>query len=412
MIKKITSSELVKGSIILFVTFSIFNFLNFIFQFLMARMLGPAEYGIFAVIMALFYFMAVPSDSIQTVISKYTSKLKVKDEYGKIKLLLIKSLKKGFLIAGILFILFLPVFWLVSNSLNIPFTLITLSGLMLFMFFTTPISRGIMQGLKKFKALGTNMVVDSLSKVVLAIIFVLLGLRVYGAVISIILGSLIALVFSLIPIKNILRKNKEYANFTGIYRYSWPVLFVLLAILMMQSIDIIIAKKFFSPEMAGQYAVANLIGKMIFFGTLSISKAMFPLSSEEFEGNGDVKKTKSIFYKSLIIVSGICIVSLLALVLFPEIIISLLFGEKYLAITGILFNMGVAFSFISLSNLVLIYGLSVNKKIPTYYMVAFILLQGILLLTMHNTLIELSIAMIISTFLLFLGSLAMIRKKN
>src|SRR3989338_9543104 len=105
MIKKITSSELVKGSIILFVTFSIFNFLNFIFQFLMARMLGPAEYGIFAVIMALFYFMAVPSDSIQTVISKYTSKLKVKNEYGKIKLLLIKSLKRGFLIAVILFIL-------------------------------------------------------------------------------------------------------------------------------------------------------------------------------------------------------------------------------------------------------------------------------------------------------------------
>src|SRR3989338_7787315 len=111
MIKKITSSELVKGSIILFVTFSIFNFLNFIFQFLMARMLGPAEYVVFAVIMALFYFMAVPADSIQTIISKYTSKLKVKNEYGKIKLLLIKSLKKGFIAATILFLVFLPIFF-------------------------------------------------------------------------------------------------------------------------------------------------------------------------------------------------------------------------------------------------------------------------------------------------------------
>ena len=412
MIKKITSSELVMGSIILFFTFSIFNFLNFIFQFLMARMLGPAEYGIFAVIMALFYFMAVPSDSIQTVISKYTSKLKVKNEYGKIKLLLIKSLKRGFLIAAILFILFIPVFWLFSYTLNIPFTLITLSGLMLFMFFTTPITRGVMQGLKKFKALGTNMVIDSSAKVILAIVFVFFGLRVYGAVISIILGGLIALVFSLIPLKNILRKKKEYSNFAGIYRYSWPVMFVLLAILMMQSIDIIIAKRFFPPEMAGQYAVANLIGKMIFFGTLSISKTMFPLSSEEFEGNGDGKKTKDIFYKSLLIVSGICIASLLALILFPEIIITLLFGEEYLAITGILFNMGIAFSFISLSNLVLIYGLSINKKIPTYYMVAFILIQAILLMLMHNSLMELSIAMIISTLLLFFGSLIIIRKKS
>lgn len=412
MIKKITSSELVKGSIILFVTFSIFNFLNFIFQFLMARMLGPAEYGVFAVIMALFYFMAVPADSIQTIISKYTSKLKVKNEYGKIKLLLIKSLKRGFIAATILFLIFLPIFFVFSYTLDISFWLVTLSGLMLFMFFTIPVTRGLMQGLKKFKALGTNMVIDSSIKVILAIGFVFLGLKVYGAVLSIILGSLIALVFSLVPLKTILNKNKEYSDFHGIYKYSWPVLFVLLAILLMQSVDVIIAKKFFPPEIAGQYAVANLIGKMIFFGTLSISKAMFPLSSEEFEGNGDGKKTKSIFYKSLIIVSGICIISLLALALFPETIISLLFGEQYLYASNILLNIGIAFSFISLSNLVLIYGLSINKKIPTHYMLTFILIQAILLFFMRGSLLNLSIGMLISTALLFLGSLVIIRKKG
>ncbi|MBI2629030.1 oligosaccharide flippase family protein [Candidatus Pacearchaeota archaeon] len=378
----------------------------------MARMLGPAEYGVFAVIMALFYFMAVPADSIQTIISKYTSKLKVKNEYGKIKLLLIKSLKRGFIAATILFLIFLPIFFVFSYTLDISFWLVTLSGLMLFMFFTIPVTRGLMQGLKKFKALGTNMVIDSSIKVILAIGFVFLGLKVYGAVLSIILGSLIALVFSLVPLKTILNKNKEYSDFHGIYKYSWPVLFVLLAILLMQSVDVIIAKKFFPPEIAGQYAVANLIGKMIFFGTLSISKAMFPLSSEEFEGNGDGKKTKSIFYKSLIIVSGICIISLLALALFPETIISLLFGEQYLYASNILLNIGIAFSFISLSNLVLIYGLSINKKIPTHYMLTFILIQAILLFFMRGSLLNLSIGMLISTALLFLGSLVIIRKKG
>lgn len=78
MLKRIMSNELVKGSIVLFILFNIFNVLNFVFQFLMARMLGPSDYGVFAALITLIYIIAIPSDSIQTVVSKYTSKFLVK----------------------------------------------------------------------------------------------------------------------------------------------------------------------------------------------------------------------------------------------------------------------------------------------------------------------------------------------
>jgi len=407
MIKKIVSNELVRGSFVLFITFNIFNILNFVFQFSMARMLGPVEYGVFAVLMSMLYFMAIPSDSIQTIVSRYTSKFNVKEENGKIKSLITKSLKKGILFAFLIYLLLIPFFYLFSYFLNISFFLVLLTGLMLFTFFLIPTTRGVLQGQKRFNSLGINMVLDSGIKVLISLYLVFIGWSVYGAVLSILLGSFIALILSFIPLRKTLSEKSKSANFSGIYQYSSPIVFSILAILLMQSLDVILAKRFFSPEVAGQYAVANLIGKMIFFGTLAISKSMFPLSSEKFD---DGKNTNKIFYRSLIIVLFLCVSALLVLLLFPELFVKVLFGEKYLPVSNIIFNIGLAFSFISLSNLVVLYCISVNRKINTFYMAGFVIIQVILLWLFKSSLYSFSIAMMISSLLLFIGSLIIIKK--
>jgi len=404
-----------RGSLILFITFNIFNLLNFIFQFSMARMLGPADFSVLASIMTLLYFLALPSESIQTIVSRYTSKFNVKKENGKIKNLLIKSLKKSSLVALILFILLLPIFFLFGYFLDIPFSLVALSGVVLFSFFLIPTTRGVMQGMKKFGALGSNMILDSLIKVVIAVILVYLGFGVYAAVGSIIIGGLVALSISLIPLKDVMKSKIESADLSGIYKYGSPVIIIFLPILLMQSIDVFLARRFFSPEIAGHYAVANLIGKMIFFGTLAIGKTMFPLSSEKFENSGsDNSKTRKIFYKSLIMVLSLCGLSLIALLLFPDLIIRLLFGNEYLEISSIVFNIGVAFTFISVANIILLYGLSINKKIGIKYLASFIIfvfIQAVLLWFLKDNLLNFSIGMIISCLLLFLGSMLILLKK-
>ena len=407
MIKKIVSNELVRGSFVLFIAFNIFNILNFVFQFSMARMLGPVEYGVFAVLMSMLYFMAIPSDSIQTIVSRYTSKFNVNGENGKIKSLITKSLKKGILFAFLIYLLLMPFFYLFSYFLNISFFLVLLTGLMLFTFFLIPTTRGVLQGQKRFNSLGINMVLDSGIKVLISLYLVFIGWSVYGAVLSILLGSFIALILSFIPLRKTLSEKSKSANFSGIYQYSSPIVFSILAILLMQSLDVILAKRFFSPEIAGQYAVANLIGKMIFFGTLAISKSMFPLSSEKFD---DGKNTNKIFYRSLIIVLFLCVSALLVLLLFPELFVKVLFGEKYLPVSNIIFNIGLAFSFISLSNLVVLYCISVNRKINTFYMAGFVIIQVILLWLFKSSLYSFSIAMMISSLLLFIGSLIIIKK--
>jgi O-antigen/teichoic acid export membrane protein len=375
----------------------------------MARMLGPAEYGVLAVLMSLIYFIAIPSESIQTLISKYTSKLSAKSNYRGIKYLLAKMLKKGTRITILIFLLMIPFFYFYSYFLNIDFYLVLLTGTMIFSVFLLPTTRGVMQGMKKFNSLGINMVLEAILKLIIAVILIALGIKTYGAVIGIIGGSIIAFVFSLIPLRKILSTNEEKIDSTKIYEQSTPIFFALIAILLMQSIDVIIAKRVFSPDIAGQYAVANLMGKIIFFGTVAISKTMLPLTSERFETG---ISTRRLFFKALGIVSVLCLIALILFAFFPQLIVEILFGEEYLQSASIVLNMGIAFSFISLANLVLIYGVSINKKIKVQYLIIVLVAQIILLTLSSFSLYYYSISMAFSGLLLFISSIIIIKKRE
>ena len=152
MIKKFFSNELVKGSLILIIAINFFNLFNALFHFISGRLLGPADYSIVASIISLAYIFSIPTEAIQTILSKYTTKF-IKNE-KKINNLLIKSLKKFFWISLICFILFSAVSPIIGAWLNINWKLIIFSGLMIFGIFLMPIGRGILQGRKNFKRLG------------------------------------------------------------------------------------------------------------------------------------------------------------------------------------------------------------------------------------------------------------------
>ncbi|MEM3112797.1 MAG: oligosaccharide flippase family protein [Candidatus Pacearchaeota archaeon] len=409
MIKKMFSSELAKGSVYLSIMFLIFNFFNFIFQFLMARMLGPEDYGVFAALTTIIYFMAIPMGSVEMLMSKYTSKFKVKKEYGKIKYLLSKMFYKGIKLSAVLFVVSIPLMFAFSYFLKIDFFLIFITFTLIFFIFILPATRGVMLGMKKFFSLGTNFIIESLSKLLIAIFLILFGIRVYGAIIGIIFGTIIAMIFSLIPIKEIMKSKKEKTGDLNVYSQSSKIFFVFVAILLFQSIDVILAKRFFSSEMAGQYAVANLLGKIIFFGTFAITKAMFPIASENHESGN---KTSSIFMKSLSIVAVLSTLVILAYALFPKFIITLLFGVEYLEISEIAAYVGVAFTLLSLSTITLMYAISINKSLKIWHLLIFSLSQILLLTLLKNSLLSFSIGMVFSGAIIFLFSLVIVIKKN
>jgi len=407
MIKKFFSSELGKGALILFITMNIFNILNFFFHFSMGRMLGPEDYRILAVLMSIIYVYNVPTEAIQTIISRYTSKFSLRKEGGKIKFLMLKALKRGFRIATLIFLPSIIISIFLSVFLQINFVLVLFTNIFIFFSFLSPITKGILQGRKKFGLLGTNLIIESGLKLLFAISLVAFGFKTFGAMTGVLLGVSSGLIFSFYFNKDILKKEEEKVSFNNIYPKSVPYFITMFVIFLILSLDIILATKFFPPKLAGQYSALSMLGKMIFFATAAVGKAMFPLTSEKHEKK---ENTSKLFKKSILIIASLCILAVLVYAFAPKLVIGILYGSQYIDMAPYLVYSGLALSFLSLSNLILIYGLSTNKLKKSYFLFIFLIIEVVLLSLFHKTILEYILVFMVSNIIMLIGSSIIIRK--
>ncbi len=409
MIKRFFSSELGQGSLVLFIMINFYNFFNYLFHFLTARLLGPADYGTLAVLMSIVYIFAIPSEAIQTIVSRYTSAFNVRKELGKMHFLLSKVLRKGLRISLICFVFFSLFSIFLSRLLSINYFLFFITGGVVFGIFLLPAVRGILQGRKRFKALGTNMIIESSSKIVFALLLIGFGFRVSGAITGVVFGIFISFFLSFFFIREVLRTPSIEAKIDGVYGYSFSVFLAILTVILLYSLDIILAKFFFPADVAGKYAVASMIGKMIFFGTYPISKAMFPLSSEDSDAG---KKTRPLFITSFFLLLVLCAIPLLIMLFYPKILVLVLFGNSYLEIAPVLFFLGSAMSILSFANLIIMYGISVKKLSFPFLLFLGVIFEVLLFSFFHSNLREFSLAFLFSA-MVFLGlSFLSIRRKG
>lgn len=399
------NKKVVKGSIILLIAFGIFNFLHFLFQFFMARMLTIADYGVLSALFAITYLMQIISESVQTIIAKYASN---ESSEGKLKNLLKKSISKVASISVLIFVLYIVIVFPVSYILKIKYPLASLTGILIFSAFFIPIMRGLLQGRKRFASLGINMVAEATVKLIIGVFLVYLGWQVYGAILGVILGGAAAFALSFIQIRQITSAKEEGAATIGIYSYAKPTLVITAIIIIFYSLDVLIAKIVFPPETAGVYAIASILGKIIFWGTLPISKAMFPISAENQDSGK--KENRHIFSNAFVLVMLGIIFALILFYLYPGLIIKIFSGKIIPEAVNILFFVGIAFGITAITNLSLLHKLSIGRFRNYQYLPVFILIEAILLFWFSSNVFEFSIAFITSAAIFLWGSNILIKE--
>ena len=406
--KDLKNSELFRGSIILLILLNLANIVNYIFQLSMARMLGPVDYGMFAVLTNFVYIFSVPTLSIQTVVSKNITKYTGNNEKEKIRGFFIGMVKKSILLSSIFFIVFVIMSFFLSPILKIPLWLLILTGTFLFGSFIYPIALGVLQGLKRFNSYGWNYIFASAIKLIVAVILVYLGLRVYGAIGGFIVSVTIPFIIAIPTIRKIIGTKSSQEKVVVYSRDSIITFFAILIIVFIYSADVIFVRIFFAPEVVGRYAVISMIGKMILFAAMAVGSAMFPITSER-HNSGD--KTQSIFKKAILATIFICSFSILIFALFPDLVIKILFGNQYLELTKILIYVGIAFSFIALLNLFLLYKIS-NDKLKIRHvigLVMFFFLEILMFFVFRSNIEYFSIGFMCSTIIMFIGAVILIR---
>lgn len=392
-------NPLIKDNIILFIANITMGFFVFLYHFYMGRVLGPADYAVVGVIMSLVYLFNISLTTIQTSIASFTSNFKAKNKFEEINYLLKSSTKRllmfGFLFS-ILFLIFSP---FLASYLKIKLFYLLLFSPFITFVFMVPITRGILQGLQKFKGLGLNLISEGTSKLFLGIIFVVIGFGVNGAIGAMVLSYVIAFFIGFYPLKKLLIKKTKKFNTKDVYKYSIPVLLMLMGLTALYSIDVLLVKHFFSDKEAGYYTAISTLGKILFFGSYSITQVMFPKVSELH-----IKKKphKHLLYKSLLIMLVFLIPLTLLYFLFSGFIINLIYGKDYLEVANLLGLFAVIMGIFSLIYTIAFYNLSINKTKFLFIIFLFNLLEIILIYMFHSTLKQIVSVLIILMILLFI----------
>lgn len=372
-------------------------------------MLGPQEYSILAVITNIIAIFGIPSLSLQAIIAKHTTELNIKKENGKIKGLFKYLTTKVLIVSLVSFLLFILIsyVWL-SNKLKIEMSLLILVGVFIFGAFLYPITAGILQGTKRFMGLGLSFTINCATKLIVGVALVSIGFGVYGATMGFITGIIVSFGVIFLFLRKIFTEKESGDKIIFFSNKNILIFLAITIFVLIYNIDVIFAKAFFTPEVAGKYAVASLISKIILFLTMAIGSVMFPINSERFI-NG--KDTGTIFKKTVIITLAICGISLILFLLFPENIIKILFGEKYISISGILLYIGIAFSSISFLNILILNSISKNIfRLPQLFYIILSFTVQITFLSVFNKTIEMfSFAFMISSIIAVLGGLIFLK---
>ena len=402
IINYIKNEAIIKNSIILLVATGISYISAYLYHFYTGRVLGPVDYSIIGSLFSLLYIILVPFNAIQISITKFVSEFKIQKEHGKIKYLLIKSLKKLFLYGIVISISFMLISPLISDFLNLPSIVpLIIIGLIIILSLLLPVTRGVLQGLQDFKKLGLNVSLDGLGKIGFAVLLVSLGFGVNGAIFALVLSFFVAFLVILWQLRDVFKEKEKSFETKNIYKYSFPVLLSFLCLTLIFSMDILLVKHFFSAVDAGHYAALSIIGKIIFFASFPIMQVMFPMVSENNVINK--KSSEHLLYKSLVIILLICAGITGFYFLFSNFMVSTLFGQDYLNIANLIGFFGIFISLFSVSHLLVFYNLSINKTSFLPLLIITNILEVVIIWFYHASISQIVYSLIILSFLLLIS---------
>ena len=316
-----SASRVLTGSIVMLFGSVLVASINFGFNASMARLLGPALFAQVAAMVTLLMLLSSVSLSFQMVCAKFVAR----NVTTRGKLMVFRDLGRSAWVVGLAIAVGLTIARKpIAEYLRMP-NAWPLLVFALGMAFYTPlgVKRGNMQGLCEFGALSRNYILEATSKLALAIILVELGYGVMGAV-GAISASIVAAMLVARP-----QTPRSVDEGEGVipasFREGMQAIVFFIGQVIINNIDIILVKHFFTAELAGVYAAVALVGRVLYFAAWSIVSAMFPISAA---ANGKAE-SKHVLFVPLIIVLLMSLAFMAVLALFPGFIIHLVVGEGF-----------------------------------------------------------------------------------
>ncbi len=404
--QKILKIELINGSLNIMIASNLSNAFAFFFNIFLTRKLTHADYGIYMSLISFIGLVTIPSQSITMLLVQYTTQFFSKKQTNKAARLYSISLRYLTFLSFIVFLLFLSFSKSFANFLHIQtLTFLWITGIVISLSFFSIVNNAFLQSLLKFNFMAWMGVAATLSRILVATVFLLLGFQVFGVLWGVLIGAVVQVCLSFYPLRFLFKSTYEKISLSkrDLLSYALSVSVIGFALTSFTSTDIILVKHYFNPTDAGLYSILSLIGRVIFYLTAPISTVLFPLIIKKFHQGSDFLKT---FYLalSLVLLPSMLITGFYFL--FPRFTLLIFLGGKsdahLIPYVGL---MGLYLSIFSLLNVTVTFSLSLKKIKIVYPLVVGAVAQIVAISLFHTNFFEVIFSSLLITSILLISFL-------
>jgi len=391
------------GSLIMLVSMMLVNLFNFAYNIVMARMLGPGEFGHINAAVTLLLLASCISLAFQLVCTKFVARNEAPGaKAAVIHTLLGKAWIASLALGILLFVAQKPI----ANYLNLPNPwMIGLLAAGIAFYAPLGVKRGAMQGACAFPRLGGNFVLEAFTRLLVGVGLVIAGYGVLGAVGAIAAAVITAYFLPRIPPE--LRVQPGAAAPPAFAEAVQAIVFFVGQVII-NNIDILLVKHFFPSDPAGVYAAISQIGRLLYFAAwFGVVNAMFPVTAA---AKGENRKAHGIGLP-LVLVLGISLAFVAVAALFPHLIMGVIFGSRFMDIGWLLALYAVATGLYSLSVVFIAYEMSRRIANTGWLQLMFSLALVLGICLFHGTLREvILVRVVLMAIMLAMVSVPFLRK--
>jgi O-antigen/teichoic acid export membrane protein len=399
----LSHARVLNGSFIMLIGSALVSIINFTYNVVVARKLGPADFGNVSAIATLLMMGSALTQSFQLVCAKFVAR------NGSLhaKSLVYRGLLKNawavsIFAAAVLILARDPLAVLLKMPSGV---LIAMLGVAIAFSAPMGVKRGGLQGQYQFAPLASTFVIESGSKFIVALLLLYMGYGVLGAVGAIMASVIIAYWISptyIFP----RQRGAEEEVIPASFREGMQAIVFFVGQVMMSNIDILLVKHFFDPQRAGLYAAVALVGRLLYFAAWQVVSAMFPISAASKPG----EKNGHMLLTPLLLVAGMAVAFILILTLAPKFIIGTLFGENFLQAEALFGLYAAATGIYALAVVLMTYEMSRRIANTGWLQLVMSGLMALCISIFHDTLEQVIIVQIVlMSTLLFAVSLPFVR---
>lgn len=354
---------------IFWLTFSeiLFNLSGYIIHAVAGRVLGPADYGRYSLVITLTTVIVVLiGNGIPTAMSKYLSEVFEKDPQ-MVPVIKKQGIRLQLMLMGLVTIAFFLAAPLIAYALNDATLtpLFRLSSLIIPAFAAASFYFSYFTGLHRFDYQSTLKSFRSVMRIVVTVSFVVLfGLN--GAILGYVIAPLLTFLLGLYLDKRlsdsaILKQaqgndapqaDAREFPYRKLLLYAWPLTLFMLFYELFISIDLYLVKSILKDDVAtGIYNAALTIGRIPYYLFYALSIFLLPALAK-MNSEKDVAKMKTLMTQSLRY-AGIILLPVFVLIFaYAEPITLLFFGNKFAAAAPVLRILTLGLSFLTVFYLI------------------------------------------------------------